>query len=255
MSHQRFWLGWISNGRDADRLGQRDVVPLVVGRGVAEVDVGQRVRLEDVRRSASGRARTRSLPSLLLGRCGQGTSTHIDCACNDLVGTLSGDGLSPRNHSRADPRARARGARRVARAAAGPQRTREGARRGAARRPRAAAHLLRGPDQPAGRTRPPAPDGRARRRRAALPLRDDAARRPARARRVCSSATPAPTTAAARYAVLTDKGDALLLHARRTHLDGVRDRFLRHFEPDELRSSPSSGTGYSRAPQDLSPPD
>jgi DNA-binding MarR family transcriptional regulator len=38
------------------------------------------------------------------------------------------------------------------------------------------------------------------------------------------------------FAVLTDKGDALLLHARRTHLDGVRERFLRHFEPDELRT-------------------
>jgi DNA-binding MarR family transcriptional regulator len=38
------------------------------------------------------------------------------------------------------------------------------------------------------------------------------------------------------YAVLTDKGDALLRHARRTHLDGVRERFLRHFEPDELRT-------------------
>jgi DNA-binding MarR family transcriptional regulator len=38
------------------------------------------------------------------------------------------------------------------------------------------------------------------------------------------------------YAVLTDKGDALLQRARRTHLDGVRDRFLRHFEPDELHT-------------------
>jgi DNA-binding MarR family transcriptional regulator len=38
------------------------------------------------------------------------------------------------------------------------------------------------------------------------------------------------------FAVLTDKGDALLRRARRTHLDGVRERFLRHFEPDELRS-------------------
>jgi DNA-binding MarR family transcriptional regulator len=38
------------------------------------------------------------------------------------------------------------------------------------------------------------------------------------------------------YAVLTDKGDALLHEARRTHLDGVRDRFLRHFGPDELRA-------------------
>ena len=38
------------------------------------------------------------------------------------------------------------------------------------------------------------------------------------------------------YAVLTDKGEALLHDARRTHLDGVRERFLRHFEPDELRT-------------------
>ena len=38
------------------------------------------------------------------------------------------------------------------------------------------------------------------------------------------------------YAVLTDKGEALLAEARRTHLDGVRDRFLRHFEPDDLRA-------------------
>jgi DNA-binding MarR family transcriptional regulator len=38
------------------------------------------------------------------------------------------------------------------------------------------------------------------------------------------------------YAVLTDKGEALLQRARRTHLDGVRERFLRHFEADELRT-------------------
>jgi DNA-binding MarR family transcriptional regulator len=38
------------------------------------------------------------------------------------------------------------------------------------------------------------------------------------------------------YAVLTDKGEALLAGARRTHLDGVRERFLRHFEPDELHT-------------------
>jgi DNA-binding MarR family transcriptional regulator len=36
------------------------------------------------------------------------------------------------------------------------------------------------------------------------------------------------------FAVLTDKGEALLAEARRTHLDGVRDRFLRHFSEDEL---------------------
>jgi DNA-binding MarR family transcriptional regulator len=37
------------------------------------------------------------------------------------------------------------------------------------------------------------------------------------------------------YAVLTAKGAALLDEARRTHLDGIRERFLQHFEVDELR--------------------
>jgi DNA-binding MarR family transcriptional regulator len=36
------------------------------------------------------------------------------------------------------------------------------------------------------------------------------------------------------FAVLTDKGEALLDDARRTHLDGVRERFLQHFDDDEL---------------------
>jgi DNA-binding MarR family transcriptional regulator len=36
------------------------------------------------------------------------------------------------------------------------------------------------------------------------------------------------------FAVLTDKGEALLAQARRTHLDGVRERFLCHFSRDEL---------------------
>src|SRR3712207_1963939 len=36
------------------------------------------------------------------------------------------------------------------------------------------------------------------------------------------------------FAVLTDKGEALLQQARATHLDGVRERFLRHFEIHEL---------------------
>jgi DNA-binding MarR family transcriptional regulator len=36
------------------------------------------------------------------------------------------------------------------------------------------------------------------------------------------------------FAVLTDKGEALLSRARRTHLDGVRDRFLRNFSEAEL---------------------
>src|SRR5215212_3042207 len=37
------------------------------------------------------------------------------------------------------------------------------------------------------------------------------------------------------YAVLTDKGEACLDAARRTHLEGVRERFLQHFEGEELR--------------------
>jgi DNA-binding MarR family transcriptional regulator len=36
------------------------------------------------------------------------------------------------------------------------------------------------------------------------------------------------------FAVLTDKGEALLAGARPTHLGGVRERFLRHFSADEL---------------------
>jgi DNA-binding MarR family transcriptional regulator len=37
------------------------------------------------------------------------------------------------------------------------------------------------------------------------------------------------------YAVLTDKGAAALVDARRTHLDGVRDKFLKQFDEGELR--------------------
>jgi DNA-binding MarR family transcriptional regulator len=37
------------------------------------------------------------------------------------------------------------------------------------------------------------------------------------------------------YAVLTDKGAEVLATARPTHLDGVRERFLRHFAQDELQ--------------------
>ena len=35
------------------------------------------------------------------------------------------------------------------------------------------------------------------------------------------------------FAVLTDRGEELLSKARATHLEGVRERFLRHFEPAE----------------------
>lgn len=57
------------------------------------------------------------------------------------------------------------------------------------------------------------------------------------------------------YAVLTDKGDALLHHARKTHLDGVRDRFLRHFEPDELRTLAGLWNRVLPGSADLSRPD
>lgn len=36
------------------------------------------------------------------------------------------------------------------------------------------------------------------------------------------------------YAVLTEAGSAYLAEARPTHLSGVRERFLRHFSPEEL---------------------
>src|SRR4051794_9398139 len=36
------------------------------------------------------------------------------------------------------------------------------------------------------------------------------------------------------FAVLTERGEEVLSRARATHLEGVRERFLRHFEPNEL---------------------
>src|SRR3954447_6374307 len=36
------------------------------------------------------------------------------------------------------------------------------------------------------------------------------------------------------FAVLTDRGEELLSKARATHLEGVRERFLNHFDPAEL---------------------
>jgi DNA-binding MarR family transcriptional regulator len=49
------------------------------------------------------------------------------------------------------------------------------------------------------------------------------------ARDVCSS------DGRGTFAVLTDKGEDLLTRARATHLDGVRDLFLRHFDRAELQ--------------------
>jgi DNA-binding MarR family transcriptional regulator len=38
------------------------------------------------------------------------------------------------------------------------------------------------------------------------------------------------------HALITDKGRELFRRARRTHLDGVRERFLSHLSPEELRT-------------------
>jgi DNA-binding MarR family transcriptional regulator len=57
------------------------------------------------------------------------------------------------------------------------------------------------------------------------------------------------------YAVLTDKGEALLAQARRTHLDGVRERFLQHFEPDELHLLATFWERVLPGAADLSPRD
>jgi DNA-binding MarR family transcriptional regulator len=57
------------------------------------------------------------------------------------------------------------------------------------------------------------------------------------------------------FAVLTDKGDALLSQARRTHLDGVRERFLRHFEAEELRTLATLWNRVLPGAADLSPHD
>jgi DNA-binding MarR family transcriptional regulator len=38
------------------------------------------------------------------------------------------------------------------------------------------------------------------------------------------------------FAVLTEEGEELLARARPTHLAGVRERFLRHFSDDELKT-------------------
>ena len=123
----------------------------------------------------------------------------------------------------------------MARAAAGPHRAREGARRGVARRPRAAAtsyEVLINLQAAPGRRRRMAElaDGVLLSRSGMTRLVDRLEREGLLERDPCTD------DGRGMFAVLTDKGDALLLHARPTHLDGVRERFLRHFEPDELRA-------------------
>jgi DNA-binding MarR family transcriptional regulator len=45
---------------------------------------------------------------------------------------------------------------------------------------------------------------------------------------------PCNSDARGFFAVLTPAGEELLATARRTHLDGVRERFVAHFDPEEL---------------------
>ena len=57
------------------------------------------------------------------------------------------------------------------------------------------------------------------------------------------------------FAVLTEKGEELLLRARRTHLDGVRERFLRHFDREELEQLARGWNRVVPGAADLSPDD
>ena len=57
------------------------------------------------------------------------------------------------------------------------------------------------------------------------------------------------------FAVLTEKGEELLSRARRTHLDGVRERFLQHFDRDELEQLAGSWNRVLPGSADLSPRD
>ncbi len=57
------------------------------------------------------------------------------------------------------------------------------------------------------------------------------------------------------FAVLTDKGEELLSRARRTHLDGVRERFLQHFGREELEQLAEGWNRVLPGAADLSPCD
>jgi DNA-binding MarR family transcriptional regulator len=57
------------------------------------------------------------------------------------------------------------------------------------------------------------------------------------------------------FAVLTDKGEDLLSRARRTHLDGVRERFLQHFDREELEQLARGWNRVLPGSADLSPGD
>jgi DNA-binding MarR family transcriptional regulator len=57
------------------------------------------------------------------------------------------------------------------------------------------------------------------------------------------------------FAVLTEAGEAMLGRARATHLDGVRERFLRHFSEHELRALAGYWERVLPGSADLSPSD
>ena len=57
------------------------------------------------------------------------------------------------------------------------------------------------------------------------------------------------------FAVLTAKGEELLQRARRTHLDGVRERFLRNYTEDELEQFARFWNRVLPGAADLSQPD
>ena len=57
------------------------------------------------------------------------------------------------------------------------------------------------------------------------------------------------------FAVLTQAGEDMLRRARATHLDGVRERFLRHFSEAELRSLAGFWERVLPGAADLSRPD
>ena len=57
------------------------------------------------------------------------------------------------------------------------------------------------------------------------------------------------------FAVLTPKGEELLSRARRTHLDGVRERFVKPFTEDELEQLARYWNRVLPGAADLSLPD
>lgn len=57
------------------------------------------------------------------------------------------------------------------------------------------------------------------------------------------------------FAVLTDAGEEVLARARPTHLDGVRERFLRHFSDAELKQLAEFWERVQPGAADLTEPD